>query len=46
MIVHFDTEEAFLLQNEKDPIDIRVDLLNTGNWTVSVSTTISIDLDS
>ena len=36
---------ALPLQNEEDPVDIKVDLLDTENWVVSASTTFSIDLE-
>ena len=36
---------ALPLQNEEDPVDIKVDLLDTENWVVSASTTVSIDLE-
>lgn len=36
---------ALPLQNEEDPVDIKVDLLDTENWVVSATTTITMELD-
>ncbi len=35
---------ALPLQNEEDPIDVKVDLLDTENWVVTASTTITVEL--